>query len=89
MNMNRSGFTLIELLIATAIASLLSISLFYSYAQTNKTVRYITDYVDTYNAVILIERRFTQDVAGVFVPVQAVKKQNQNRRKNRMKKKRI
>lgn len=73
--MNRSGFTLIELLIATAIASILSISLFYSYGQTNKTVAYITDYVDTYNKVILIDRRFTQDIAGVFVPVQAVKKQ--------------
>jgi prepilin-type N-terminal cleavage/methylation domain-containing protein len=73
--MNKLGFTLIELLIATAIASLLSISLFYSYAQTNKAVRYVTDYVDTYNAIILLERRFTQDVAGVFVPVQAVKKQ--------------
>lgn len=71
----KPGFTLIELLIATAIASILSISLFYSYGQTNKVVGYITDYVDTYNKVILIDRRFSQDVAGVFIPVQAVKKQ--------------
>lgn len=74
-NYIKPGFTLIELVIATAIASILSISLFYSYGQTNKVVGYITDYVDTYNKVILIDRRFTQDVAGVFVPVQAVKKQ--------------
>ncbi len=71
----KSGFTLIELLIATAIASILSISLFYSYAQTNKAATYITDYVDTYNKIILLDRRFSQDVAGVFIPVQAVKKQ--------------
>jgi prepilin-type N-terminal cleavage/methylation domain-containing protein len=71
----KSGFTLIELLIATAIASILSISLFYSYGQTNKAVTYITDYVDTYNKIILLDRRFSQDVAGVFIPVQAIKKQ--------------
>lgn len=68
----RAGFTLIEVLIATAIASILGASLFYSYHQTNKVVTYMTDYVDIFSAAILVDHQLSKDVAGSFIPVQAI-----------------
>lgn len=68
----RAGFTLIEVLIATALSSLLAASLFYSYAQINKIVVYMTDYVDMFSTVILVDQVFSKDVAGAFFPVQAL-----------------
>lgn len=69
----KQAFTLIEVLIATAIASLLAASLFYAYYQTNKMVGFTSDYVDFFNTAILVERQFTKDISGAFIPVQAVK----------------
>jgi prepilin-type N-terminal cleavage/methylation domain-containing protein len=69
----KKAFTLIEILIATAIASLLATSLFYAYYQTNKMVTFTSDYIDFFNTAILVDRQFTKDVSGAFIPVQAVK----------------
>lgn len=68
----KAGFTLIEVLIATAIASILGASLFYSFYQTDKVVTYMTDYVDIFSAAILVDHQLSKDVAGAFIPVQAI-----------------
>ncbi len=68
----KAGFTLIEVLIATAIASILGASLFFSFYQTDKMVTYLTDYVDIFSAAILVDHQLSKDVAGAFIPVQAI-----------------
>ena len=68
----KAGFTLIEVLIATAIASILGASLFFSFYQTEKVVTYMTDYVDIFSAAILVDHQLSKDVAGAFIPVQAI-----------------
>lgn len=68
----KAGFTLIEVLIATAIASILGASLFFSFYQTEKVVTYMTDYVDIFSAAILVDHQLGKDVAGAFIPVQAI-----------------
>lgn len=68
----KAGFTLIEVLIATAISSILAASLFYAYSQTDRSVAYLTDYVDIFSAAILVDQQLSKDVAGAFIPVQAI-----------------
>ncbi len=68
----RSGFTLLEVLIATAIASLLTTALFFSYDQINNVVRYVTDTTDLYESAILVEQQISKDISGAFIPVQAI-----------------
>ncbi|MEX0848692.1 MAG: prepilin-type N-terminal cleavage/methylation domain-containing protein [Candidatus Dependentiae bacterium] len=68
----KSGFTLLEILIATAISSLLMTILFFSYNQMNNVVRYVTDYTDIFDSAILVEQQITKDIAGAFIPVQAI-----------------
>ncbi len=68
----RVGFTLLEVLIATAIASLLMTAMFFSYDQINSVVRYVTDSTDLYESAILVEQQISKDIAGAFIPVQAI-----------------
>lgn len=68
----KQGFTLLEVLIATAIASMLTTAIFFSYNQINKAVRSITNVTDLYETAILIEQQITKDITGAFIPVQAI-----------------
>lgn len=77
----KPGFTLLEILIATAISSLLMTILFFSYNQVNNVVRYVTDYTDIFDAAILVEQQITKDIAGAFIPVQAVEQKKQEKQK--------
>ncbi len=69
---NRQGFTLIEVLIATAIASILMGSLFFAYGQMSKTFYFTRNYIDLYDSAILIQQQLQKDIAGAFIPAQAV-----------------
>lgn len=89
MNEMKSGFTLIEIMIATLIASVLSISLFYSYSQTNRMVGFIDDYVEIFDAAILIDQRFSKDVSGAFIPVQAIRQKKDDKAKKEPDKKKV
>lgn len=68
----KQGFTLIEVLIATAIASLLMVSLFFSFDQINNSVRKASDTVDMFDAAMLVDQIAFNDISGAFIPVQAI-----------------
>lgn len=68
----KHGFTLIEVLIATAIASLLTVSLFFSFNQINDSVRKASDTIDMLDAALLVDQLLLKDVSGAFIPVQAI-----------------
>jgi prepilin-type N-terminal cleavage/methylation domain-containing protein len=68
----KQGFTLVEVLIATAIASLLMVTMFFSYDQLNRSVRKTADIVDIFDAAILVDYMLSKDISGAFIPVQAL-----------------
>ena len=68
----RYGFTLLEVLIATAIASILTVTLFFSYNQLNDSMRKVSDIADIYDTAILVEQLLFKDISGAFIPVQAI-----------------
>lgn len=68
----KRGFTLLEVLIATAIASMLMVSLFFSFNQINDSVRKASDTVDMFDAALLVDHILFKDVSGAFIPVQAI-----------------
>lgn len=74
---NKSGFTLIEILIASVIASLLMGSLFFAYGQINKIFYFTRNYIDIYDSAILVQQQMQKDIAGAFIPVQAVPPQKE------------
>lgn len=68
----KQGFTFIEILIATTVASILATALFFSYAQINKVFVSTKNYIDQYEAILLMQHQLSKDLAGAFIPVQAV-----------------
>lgn len=68
----KHGFTLLEVLIATAIASMLMVSLFFSFNQINDSVRKASDTVDMFDAALLVDQILLKDISGAFIPVQAI-----------------
>lgn len=68
----KQGFTLLEVLIATAIASILTVTMFFSYGQLNDSVRKVSDVADIYDAAVLIDQALFKDILGAFIPVQAI-----------------
>lgn len=68
----KHGFTLIEILIATAVASILATALFYSYGQINKVFVSTKNYIDRYETIVLLQHQLSKDIAGAFIPAQAV-----------------
>ncbi len=70
--MHRKGFTIIELLIAFTIASLLTGALLTSFFQSNRLVNSLDDYMDIYATVLLVDQQLCKDLAGAFIPRQAI-----------------
>lgn len=68
----RQGFTIIEVLIATAIASLLTVALFFSFDRINNGVRRLGELIDIFNTATLVDHVFFKDISGAFIPVQAI-----------------
>lgn len=75
----KSGFTLLEVLIATAIASVLTVTLFLSFNQINNSVRKTAEVVDTFETALLVDRLLFHDFLGAFIPVQAVPEQKKKK----------
>jgi prepilin-type N-terminal cleavage/methylation domain-containing protein len=65
------GFTLLEVMIATAIASVLSVSLFVALRQTMGFQRATDTIVDAYAKAAIIQNQMERDFMGFFVPIQA------------------
>jgi len=65
------GFTLLEVMIATAIASVLSVSLFVALRQTMGFQRATDTIVDAYSKAAVIQNQMERDFMGFFVPIQA------------------
>jgi prepilin-type N-terminal cleavage/methylation domain-containing protein len=65
------GFTLLEVMIATAIASVLSVSLFVALRQTMGFQRATDTIVDAYGKAAIIQNQMERDFMGFFVPIQA------------------
>lgn len=65
------GFTLLEVLIATAIASVLSVSLFVALRQTMGFQRATDTIVDAYSKAAILQNQMERDFMGFFVPIQA------------------
>lgn len=81
---NKSGFTLIEILVASAIASLLLGSLFLAYGQINKIFYFTRNYVDLYDTAILVQQQMQKDLAGAFIPVQAVSQKKESKKSEKL-----
>lgn len=75
----KHGFTLLEVLIATAIASILTVTLFFSFNQIQNSVVKTNDTVDLLNAALLVDYVLQKDVSGAFIPVQAIPPKEQKK----------
>jgi prepilin-type N-terminal cleavage/methylation domain-containing protein len=82
----KHGFTLIEVLIATAIASILTVALFFSFNQINDSVRKTSDTVDVIDAALLVDHILFKDISGSFIPVQAIPPKEKKKQPNEGKK---
>jgi prepilin-type N-terminal cleavage/methylation domain-containing protein len=67
----RKGFTIVEVLVVIGLVSLLISGMFSSFMAGNRLTDAIVDDITLYDAVILIDRQVTRDVAGAFIPMQA------------------
>jgi prepilin-type N-terminal cleavage/methylation domain-containing protein len=75
MNTSRtfSGFSLIEVMIAIAIASFISLLLFESFGQLNRSVASLDATIDEHTKATLLSWHMTKDIAGSFIPPRAIK----------------
>ncbi len=69
--MKRLGFTLLEVLIATALASILSVSLLVMWRNMNQMRNRMDRYVTLYQRATLIYSQLDRDISGAFLPVEA------------------
>lgn len=70
----RPGISLLDVVVALAIASVLSLLLYRSLYQTNRTVGIVDALVEANTQLVFFGDRLMKDVSGAFVPLQAVKK---------------
>jgi prepilin-type N-terminal cleavage/methylation domain-containing protein len=78
--MKVAGFTLLEVIIAMAIASIVSIILFSATTQLRRGIVGVQDRIIRDERVLLIQKQFSQDLSGVFVPRVATKESNEKKK---------
>ena len=66
--MKNSGFTLLELILAITIAAMMSIVLFTSFYQTNRTVNDVNAMISIDARATIFQNQFEKDISGVFIP---------------------
>lgn len=65
----KSGFSLIEVLVASAVASMLTIALFLSWGQVQKSVIKVDNTISINDRILLLQRQFEQDFMGICLPI--------------------
>ena len=68
MKMIKKGFTLIELIIGMAISSGISIVIFTSFYQTQKSSKALYSMISLDSRVSILQNQFEKDISGVFAP---------------------
>lgn len=75
--MNKAGFTLIELIIGMAISAAVSVVIFVSFNQTQKSSTRIDEIISLDSRVSILQNQLEKDITGVFVPNSMVPKPNE------------
>lgn len=75
--MKYAGFTLLELLMALLIGSLLTSLLLTSFFQVQRNDELATNIMNLNGQVALLNNQLERDISGIFIPVQAIEKNNQ------------
>ncbi len=79
----KKGFILIELLIATLITGMISILLLTALQQTNTFQSVIDNNIDIYTRATIFHHQLEKDIMGAFVPVQAYKQRNNDKKQKK------
>jgi len=66
----KQGFVLIEILFASAIASLISISLFAAFYQANRSTQILDNIIEAHTNIIILSNLMEKDISGAFIPLQ-------------------
>lgn len=64
----KSGFTLIELVIGVMLASMISLVLYQTLNQTNKSTQIIKSTIDLDTTLALVYNQLDKDLSGVYIP---------------------
>lgn len=64
----KPGFTLIEILLATALASMISVSLIFMLQQMNGTLMRVDRVSDLYMRATMLQNQMERDISGAFAP---------------------
>lgn len=64
----KNGFSLIEVIIGVAISSILSIALFLTLNQTQRSAKFIENKISNDPQLLIFQNQFEKDVTGIFVP---------------------
>lgn len=75
--MSKTGFTLIELIIGMAISAAVSVVIFVSFNQTQKSSTRIDEIISLDSRVSVLQNQLEKDITGVFVPNSMVPKPNE------------
>lgn len=81
------GFMLTEVLVAAAIASLLSVSLFFIWGQINSAVRSAENRVHLYERILLVKEQLDRDITSICVPESRPYEKKKNEEKESKEKK--
>lgn len=65
----KAGFSLIEVLIASTVATLLSVALFFAWGQVQKSAVKVDNTMGITDRIILLQRQFEQDFMGICLPI--------------------
>jgi prepilin-type N-terminal cleavage/methylation domain-containing protein len=65
----KAGFSLIEVLIASTVATLVSVALFLSWGQVQKSAVRVDNTMSVTDRILLLQRQFEQDFMGICVPI--------------------
>lgn len=65
----KAGFSLVEVLIAATVASLLSVALFLSWGQIQRSVVKVDNTMSVTDRIVLVQRQFEQDFMGICLPM--------------------
>jgi prepilin-type N-terminal cleavage/methylation domain-containing protein len=65
----KAGFSLIEVLIASTVATLLSIALFLSWGQVQKSAVKVDNTMNVTDRILLLQRQCEQDFMGICLPI--------------------